>query len=60
MRSTQDQNPDRHIDALSKADCKKVFDDTISGSRVARAGFAKALEPLRGGRHVRGIALAVV
>jgi DNA invertase Pin-like site-specific DNA recombinase len=54
MRSTQDQNRDLHIEALSKADCKKVFDDTISGSRGARAGLAKALEMLRGGRHAVG------
>uniref|UniRef100_E6QS99 Resolvase/invertase-type recombinase catalytic domain-containing protein n=1 Tax=mine drainage metagenome TaxID=410659 RepID=E6QS99_9ZZZZ len=30
--STQDQNLDLQIDALTKAGCKKLFDDKISGS----------------------------
>ena len=47
--STQDQNLDLQIDALSKAGCKKVFDDKISGSRAERPGLAKALEMLRDG-----------
>jgi len=47
--STQDQNLDLQIEALNKADCKKIFDDKISGSRAERPGLAKALEMLREG-----------
>ena len=47
--STQDQNLDLQIDALTKAGCKKIFDDKISGSRAERPGLAKALEMLREG-----------
>lgn len=47
--STQDQNLDLQIEALTKAGCKKVFDDKISGSRAERPGLAKALEMLRKG-----------
>jgi DNA invertase Pin-like site-specific DNA recombinase len=47
--STQDQNLDLQIEALTKAGCKKVFDDKISGSRGERPGLAKALEMLREG-----------
>ena len=47
--SMQDQNLDLQIDALTKAGCKKVFDDKISGSRAERPGLAKALEMLREG-----------
>lgn len=45
--STQDQNLELQIDALTKAGCKKIFDDKISGSRAERPGLAKALEMLR-------------
>lgn len=47
--STQDQNLDLQVDALIKADCQKIFDDKISGSRSERPGLAKALEMLRDG-----------
>jgi len=47
--STQDQNLDLQVDALIKADCQKIFDDKISGSRSERPGLAKALEMLRNG-----------
>jgi DNA invertase Pin-like site-specific DNA recombinase len=47
--STQDQNLDIQVDALIKADCQKIFDDKISGSRSERPGLAKALEMLRDG-----------
>ncbi len=45
--STQDQNLDLQVDALTKAGCKKIFDDKISGSRAERPGLTKALEILR-------------
>jgi DNA invertase Pin-like site-specific DNA recombinase len=45
--STQDQNLELQVDALTKAGCKKIFDDKISGSRAERPGLAKALEMLR-------------
>ena len=47
--STQDQDIDLQIEALTKAGCKKVFEDKISGSRAERPGLAKALEMLREG-----------
>ncbi|MEK6697186.1 MAG: recombinase family protein [Candidatus Deferrimicrobiota bacterium] len=47
--STQDQNLDLQMEALTKAGCQKVFDDKISGSRAERPGLAKALEMLREG-----------
>jgi len=45
--STLDQNLDLQVDALTKAGCKMIFDDKISGSRSERPGLAKALEMLR-------------
>ncbi len=47
--STRDQNLDLQIEALTKAECQKIFDDKISGSRAERPGLAKALEMLRKG-----------
>ena len=47
--STQDQNLELQMDALTKAGCNKVFDDKVSGSCAERPGFAKALEMLRDG-----------
>ena len=47
--STQDQNLDLQLEALTKAGCKKVFDDKISGSRAERPGLTKALELLHEG-----------
>ncbi len=34
--STQDQNPELQREALSKAGCKKVFEDKVSGTRADR------------------------
>ena len=45
--STQDQNLELQIEALTKAGCKKIFDDKISGSRSERPGLTKVLEILR-------------
>ncbi|QFY44098.1 recombinase family protein [Candidatus Methylospira mobilis] len=47
--STQDQNLDLQLEALTKAGCEKLFDDKISGSRAERPGLSKALETLREG-----------
>jgi DNA invertase Pin-like site-specific DNA recombinase len=47
--STQDQNLELQRKALSKAGCKKIFEDKISGTRADRPGLNKALEILRKG-----------
>lgn len=47
--STQDQNLDLQVKALTKAGCKKVFDDKISGTRAERPGLTAALAILREG-----------
>ena len=47
--STQDQSLDLQTEALTKAGCKKIFTDKISGSRAERPGLTKALEMLREG-----------
>lgn len=47
--STQDQNLDLQIEALTKSGCQRIFDDKISGSRAERPGLSKALEMLREG-----------
>lgn len=47
--STQDQNLDLQIEALTKAGCTKLFEDKISGSRAERPGLTKTLEMLRNG-----------
>jgi DNA invertase Pin-like site-specific DNA recombinase len=47
--STQDQNLDLQIEALTKAGCTKIFDDKISGSRAERPGLSALLEMLREG-----------
>ena len=47
--STQDQNLDLQIEALTKAGCARIFDDKSSGSRAERPGLTKAMEMLREG-----------
>lgn len=47
--STQDQNLELQLDALTKAGCQKVFEDMLSGTRADRPGLSKALEMLREG-----------
>lgn len=47
--STQDQNLDLQIEALTKSGCKRVFEEKMSGSRAERPGLAKALEMMREG-----------
>jgi DNA invertase Pin-like site-specific DNA recombinase len=47
--STQDQNLELQIEALTKAGCKKIFEDKVSGSTAERPGLAKARDVLREG-----------
>jgi DNA invertase Pin-like site-specific DNA recombinase len=47
--STQDQNLDLQIEALTKAGCEKIFEDKISGSRTERPGLDNMLGMLREG-----------
>jgi Resolvase, N terminal domain len=42
--STDDQNLDLQRDALNTAGCGKIYEDCISGAKVARPGLAVALE----------------
>ncbi|HYW75575.1 MAG TPA: recombinase family protein [Gammaproteobacteria bacterium] len=45
--STQDQNLELQLDALTKAGCAKIFEDKMSGSRAKRPGLTEALNMLR-------------
>ena len=45
--STRDQNLELQIEALTRAGCKKIFEDKISGSRSERPGLTNMLEMLR-------------
>lgn len=47
--STMDQNPDAQRDALTAADCEKIFVDRMSGTRASRPDLDRALELLRSG-----------
>ncbi|MET4901679.1 recombinase family protein [Paenarthrobacter sp. CC6] len=47
--STRDQNLGLQIDALKKAGCDKIYEDTISGTKSHRPGLEKALDTLRDG-----------
>jgi DNA invertase Pin-like site-specific DNA recombinase len=47
--STQDQNLELQIEALTKAGCKRIFSDKLSGSRIERPGLTQAQEALREG-----------
>ncbi len=47
--STLDQNLELQTEALTKAGCKKIFEDRISGSRTERPGLLKTQEALRDG-----------
>jgi DNA invertase Pin-like site-specific DNA recombinase len=47
--STLDQNLDLQRDALAKAGCERVFEDTASGAKAERAGLEQALSHLREG-----------
>lgn len=47
--STLDQNLDLQKEALQKAGCEKVYEDTVSGLKTYKPGLEKALENLRMG-----------
>ena len=47
--STADQDTALQTDALRKADCERVFDDTASGAKADRPGLADALAYMRDG-----------
>ena len=47
--STQDQNLELQTEALTKAGCRKIFSDKLSGSRAERPGLTQAQETLREG-----------
>lgn len=47
--STDDQNLDLQRDALTKAGCTRIFEDTISGAKADRPGLSEALEYARKG-----------
>jgi len=47
--STQDQNLELQLEALTKAGCRKLFQDKESGTRGKRPGLVMALEMLREG-----------
>jgi DNA invertase Pin-like site-specific DNA recombinase len=45
--STSDQNLDLQLDALQKAGCELLFQDTISGAKLDRPGLKNAMSYLR-------------
>ena len=45
--STRDQNLELQLDALNKAECKRIFTDKLSGTQVERPGLKEALSHLR-------------
>jgi len=47
--STNEQNLSLQIDALKKADCEKIYEDKMSGSKNDRPGLIQAIEMLRKG-----------
>ncbi len=47
--SNDDQNLDLQRDALSRAGCRKIYEDRISGAKAARPGLTAALDAARAG-----------
>jgi DNA invertase Pin-like site-specific DNA recombinase len=47
--STHEQNLDLQRDALQRAGCERIIEDTASGGKASRAGLAQALDLLRQG-----------
>lgn len=47
--STDDQNLDLQLDALTKAGCERLFSDQVSGAATVKTGLAEALAYIREG-----------
>jgi DNA invertase Pin-like site-specific DNA recombinase len=47
--STTDQEPALQTDALKRADCQRIFEETASGARADRPQLKAALQFIRGG-----------
>jgi DNA invertase Pin-like site-specific DNA recombinase len=47
--STTEQNLDLQRDALKRAGCEKIIDDTVSGGKVQRPGLERVYDTLRSG-----------
>ena len=47
--STAEQDTALQTDALNKAGCERIFEDTVSGSKTERPGLIASLEYLRDG-----------
>ena len=47
--STRDQNLELQTEALTKAGCKKIFHEKVSGSNRERAQFQRMLDQIRVG-----------
>ena len=47
--STNDQNVDLQLDALTKAGCERIFQDAASGTKTERKGLGEALDYARDG-----------
>ena len=54
--STQDQSLVLQRDALNQANCGKIYEDKMSGAQSERPGLALALEALREGDMLVGVA----
>jgi Resolvase, N terminal domain len=47
--STTEQNLDLQLDALKRAGCEKIIEDTVSGGKVQRLGIERVHDALRSG-----------
>ncbi|EPZ6879114.1 recombinase family protein [Escherichia coli] len=47
--STNDQNPDLQREALENANCERIFEDKLSGSKLKRPGLNRMLKTLKPG-----------
>lgn len=50
--STQDQNLDLQVDALSKAGCEKIYEEKTSGSKAERSELQDMLKHIRRGDNL--------
>ena len=47
--STSEQNLDLQRDALKRAGCERIIEDTVSGGKVQRPGLERVRDALRSG-----------